>query len=94
MDELAGAATLGVVNVGTHGGRARVNDRDDRRVGCSGKRGRQEAVESSHVGMIDEAKFGAGEMLLRKLESVAEARSIEVSRCVGKVPSQTVETLC
>lgn len=89
VDELGGAATLGVVNVGAHGPGRRQEGQ-----GEGGKRGNPPRARSTvtlngggeeraGVRGKDDALLGMdrrseGEVLLEHLERVAEARSIEV----------------
>lgn len=95
LDELGGPATLGVVNVGAHG----QDRGCDSKTGASSKqvkhprRGRSTVNGSGSGGNggknatckndVVEEETSAGEILLEKLESIAEARSIEVKEYVS-----------
>lgn len=92
VDELGGPATLGVVNVvGTNGHSRRKGGTPKR---AKPIRGRDDGISSAGTGGIREGggfssedslgRVGrsAGEILLEKLESVAEARSIQVMGCL------------
>lgn len=96
VDELGGPATSGVVNVsalaqgrgrngkGTGGGKRAKNLRQGWSAGdCSDGEGSEGGAFQSkrYAPMGGDSRF-AGEMLLEKLESVAEARSMEVCYCV------------
>lgn len=92
VDELGGPATLGVVNVGGHSqshGRAGKAGGGSKRAknqqkgwnlnSDGGSGGGEEAlVAGANRGSVRAEMRSAGEVLLEKLESVAEARSIEV----------------
>lgn len=92
VDELGGPATLGVVNVGARSqnqGRTGKGDGGSKRArnqwkgrnlnndGGSGG-GEESLVVGADKSSVRAETRSAGEMLLEKLESVAEARSIEV----------------
>lgn len=93
VDELGGPATLGVVNVRGHSqghGRAGKAGGGSKRAenqqkgwnltndGSSEGGGEEALVAGANRGSVRAEMRSAGEMLLEKLESVAEARSIEV----------------
>lgn len=91
VDELGGPATLGVVNVGarsqSHGrgekGSGNSKRAQHQRQGWNlnddgGRGGGEEALVGADRSSVRAETRSTGEMLLEKLESVAEARSIEV----------------
>lgn len=91
VDELGGPATLGVVNVGAHqnhgragkgggGSKLAKNQRKGWSLNNDGSSGggEESLVVGADRSLVRAETRSAGEMLLEKLESVAEARSIEV----------------
>lgn len=88
MDELSGPATLGVVNVGAGGGprQKRIKLRPGAKHApghTDGANGTDHDGDKQNDGRKGEKRDGgrsAGEILLEKLESVAEARASQVHR--------------
>lgn len=80
MDELGGPATLGVVNVGAGGQGRRSNGRTTggKKRGSSRKGWNDGDTDIMKDEGAQRERRNAGEVLLEKLESIAEARSTKV----------------